>query len=95
MTLADVERVMPNEKGAMRRYLVELMRLPSLPADEVAGLVNLDFDEIDRVWHRDGPTGGDPRGALILTVTHMGSNEAVGASIARHGLPISTARPSM
>ena len=71
------------------RYLVELMRLPSLPADEVAGLVNLDFDEIDRVWHRDGSTGGDPRGALILTVTHMGSNEAVGASIARHGLPIS------
>jgi len=71
------------------RYLVELMRLPSRPADEVAALVNLDADVLDHIWHRDGETGGDPRGALILVVTHMGSNEAVGASIARHGMPIS------
>jgi lauroyl/myristoyl acyltransferase len=84
-----VRRLALRAYGEYGRYLVELMRLPSLPPDAVAGLVNLDLDAVDRVWHRDGATGGDPRGALILAVTHMGSNEAVGASIARHGMPIS------
>jgi KDO2-lipid IV(A) lauroyltransferase len=69
--------------GAYGRYLVELMRLPSLPPDQVARLVpGLDADGIQRV--RDAAPGG-----VIMTVAHMGSNEAVAASIARHGMPIS------
>ena len=40
------------------RYLVELMRLPSLPADDVAGLVNLEPRAVERVWHREGESGG-------------------------------------
>ena len=67
------------------RYLVELMRLPSLPPDELAGLVPaLDADEVRRIW-RDAPHGG----GLIFAVAHVGNNEAVAASIARHGMPIS------
>jgi lauroyl/myristoyl acyltransferase len=68
------------------RYLVDLMRLPSLPADEVARLAG-DLDEHEADIRRilaDAPGGG-----LILTVGHLGSNEAIAANIARRGLPIS------
>lgn len=65
------------------RYLVELMRLPSRPPDEVVALVpDLDIEGIRAIWR--GSEGG-----LILAVAHMGSNEAVGAAVAHHGLPIS------
>ncbi len=67
------------------RYLVELMRLPSLPPDHVAGMVpDIDADEIKRLW-RAAPNGG----GLIFTVGHVGNNEAVAAAIARHDMPIS------
>lgn len=67
------------------RYLVELMRLPSMPAERVARLVpNLDTEAIGRI-REDTPEGS----GLILVVAHMGSNEAVGAAIAGHGMPIS------
>jgi lauroyl/myristoyl acyltransferase len=67
------------------RYLVELMRLPTRPREElVARVSELDVAEIERIWH------GAPRGGgLILTVGHVGSNEAVAAAIAHHGMPIS------
>ena len=66
------------------RYLVELMRLPSLRPDQVGLLAsNLDADEIKRIW-RDAPGGG-----LIFAVGHVGNNEAVAAGIAHHGMPIS------
>jgi len=78
-----VRRLALRAYGAYGRYLVELMRLPGLSPDEIARLVNLDLDAVDRARQHDG------RGGLILAVTHMGSNEAVGASIARHGMPIS------
>ena len=40
------------------RYLVELMRLPSRPAEEVGGLVpDMDVDEVRRLW-REAPGGG-------------------------------------
>lgn len=66
------------------RYLTELMRLPSLPVDEVRGLVApLDSDDVMRRW-KESPGGG-----LILTVGHIGSNEAVAASMAIHELPLS------
>ena len=67
------------------RYLVELMRLPSRPAAELAALVpDLDVEAVRRLW-QDNPRGG----GLILAAGHVGNNEAVAASIARHGMPIS------
>lgn len=67
------------------RYLVELMRLPSLTTAQVAHLVpDLDADGIAAL--RADAT--DP-GGLILAVAHIGNNEAVAAAIADHGLPIS------
>ncbi len=66
------------------RYLVELMRLPSRPSDEVLALVpGLDVDEVRRIWH-EAPGGG-----LIMAVGHVGNNEAVAAAVAHHGMPIS------
>ncbi|HET8786234.1 MAG TPA: lysophospholipid acyltransferase family protein [Candidatus Limnocylindrales bacterium] len=65
------------------RYLVELMRLPTRPAEDIARLVPvLDVDDVRRIWQ------GSP-GGLIMTVGHVGSNEAVAAAIAHHGMPIS------
>jgi KDO2-lipid IV(A) lauroyltransferase len=65
------------------RYLVELMRLPTLPPREVAALVaDLDADGVRRIWE------SAPGGGLIVTVAHVGNNEAVAAAIAHHGMPI-------
>ena len=67
------------------RYLVELMRLPTLPPDVLAARVpDLDADEVKRLW-REAPGGG----GLIFAVAHVGNNEAVAAAIASHGMPIS------
>ena len=68
------------------RYLVDLMRLPSLPPDEIDRLAgDLDAHEVElRHILEDAPGGG-----LILAVGHLGSNEAIAAHIARRGLPIS------
>jgi lauroyl/myristoyl acyltransferase len=66
------------------RYLVELMRLPTLPPEEVSRLAsNLDADGIRAIW------AAAPGGGLILAAGHVGNNEAVAAGIAHHGLPIS------
>jgi len=66
------------------RYLVELMRVPYLPPDQVAALVEpLDAAEIQRI--RDA----SPVGGLIITAAHVGNNDLVGASIAGLGLPLS------
>jgi lauroyl/myristoyl acyltransferase len=66
------------------RYLVELMRLPSMSPGKVGLLVNkLDEEGIRRIW-REAPGGG-----LILAAGHVGNNEVVAASVAHHGLPIS------
>jgi len=66
------------------RYLVELMRLPSMSPDEVGLLASdMDIDEINRLWR------GAPGGGLIFAVGHVGNNEAVAVGIAHHGMPIS------
>jgi KDO2-lipid IV(A) lauroyltransferase len=66
------------------RYLVEVMRLPSRPRDEIAALAaDLDAVEVKRLW-RETPGGG----GLIFTVGHVGSNDVVAAAIAGHGMPI-------
>jgi lauroyl/myristoyl acyltransferase len=65
------------------RYLVELMRLPTRTADEMSAMVPyIDVDELRRI-------AAQARGGLIYTVGHVGSNDAVMAAIARHGMPIS------
>jgi KDO2-lipid IV(A) lauroyltransferase len=65
------------------RYLVELMRLPSLSHEQIADLIHeIDIAGVEEAWH--GSTGG-----LILAVGHVGNNEAVAAAVARHGMPIS------
>jgi lauroyl/myristoyl acyltransferase len=63
------------------RYLVELMRLGTMRPEEVGRLVDLDADGVRAIL-----AGSD--GGLIFTVGHVGNNDAVAASIARHGLPI-------
>ena len=64
------------------RYLVELMRLPSLPAEEVARLVDRrGLEEIEQIWREsDG---------LIIAAGHMGNNEASAAGVASSGWPVS------
>jgi lauroyl/myristoyl acyltransferase len=65
------------------RYLVEIMRLESLSADEaIAKVIQPDLDRIEEVW-RSSP------GGLIFALGHVGNNEAVAAGVANRGWPIS------
>jgi phosphatidylinositol dimannoside acyltransferase len=63
------------------RYMVELMRLPSRPQGEVAGLV--EGDGIDRIVAAFEAHGK----SMIVVAGHVGNNEAVAAGIAWRGLP--------
>ena len=66
-------------------YLVELMRLPTQTPEQIAAMVPaMDADDVNRI-RREAPHGG----GVIFVVGHVGSNDAVAAAIARHGLPIS------
>lgn len=61
------------------RYMVELMRLPSRPLDELAdGLEGDGADRIGAVWQ----AGEHP---VIVVAGHIGNNEAVAAALARRG----------
>jgi len=63
------------------RYVVELMRLPSRSPDELArGAVSEDVERVAARWAESGRP-------LIVVAGHVGSNEAVGASLGRHGYP--------
>ncbi len=65
-------------------YLVELMRVPFLPTEDVVKLIEpLDADEVAEV------RASAPNGGIICTVGHIGSNDAIGAAIAHLGLPLS------
>ena len=62
------------------RYIVELMRLPSgrdHPELETRGV-----HEVGDAWRASG-------GPLILTIAHMGNNEAAASVLAEHGYPVS------
>jgi KDO2-lipid IV(A) lauroyltransferase len=64
------------------RYVVELMRLPHLPDEKAAALVDTStLLPLEAYWKASG------RG-LILTTAHIGNLEGVGRGIARHGWPI-------
>ena len=82
----DDPRVRRVALRAYRRYgtyLVELMRVPYMPQDEVMALVEpLDPAEIARL--RDA----SPVGGLIVTTGHVGNNDVIGAAIAHLGLPL-------
>ncbi|MCJ7711895.1 MAG: lysophospholipid acyltransferase family protein [Chloroflexi bacterium] len=63
------------------RYMVELLRLPSRPREELAN--GIEGDGIDRIidaWRTSGR-------AMIVVVGHVGNNDAVGAAIAGRGYP--------
>jgi KDO2-lipid IV(A) lauroyltransferase len=63
-------------------YIVELMRLPSRPLDEVVELLEHDgLDELEALWRASGK-------GLIITIPHVGNNEAAAAALAHRGFPI-------
>ena len=65
------------------RYLVELMRVPFMPEEQVIGLMEpVDPVAIQRI--RDET----PKGGLIITAAHVGNNDVIGAAIAHMGLPL-------
>ena len=68
--------------GHYARYLVELMRLPSMPAALRATLVEPEgISELETVFRSSN--------GLILSVGHIGNNEACAAGVAWRGWPIS------
>jgi lauroyl/myristoyl acyltransferase len=62
-------------------YMVEIMRLPALPAEEVSKLVLGDgVDRIAGAWQAHGKS-------MIVCAGHVGNNEAVAAGVAWRGFP--------
>ncbi|HEY4189493.1 MAG TPA: hypothetical protein VGM28_03650 [Candidatus Limnocylindrales bacterium] len=64
------------------RYIVELMRLPSRPHEELAAAV-VDAGLVEMVdrWRISGRP-------LIVVAGHVGNNEAIGAALAGRGYPV-------
>ena len=63
------------------RYIVELMRLPSRPHEELAAGVEGDgVERVAQAWRDSGQ-------AMIVVAGHVGNNEAVAAAIAGAGYP--------
>jgi len=65
-------------------YLVELMRVPFMPTEDVVKLIE-PLDPVEIAARR----ASAPEGGLICTVGHVGNNDAIGAAIAHLGLPLS------
>ncbi len=62
-------------------YIVELMRLPSRPADELADSIEGDgIERLVSIWRESGQP-------VIVVAGHVGNNEAIAAAIAGHGYP--------
>ncbi|MFL5720011.1 MAG: lysophospholipid acyltransferase family protein [Chloroflexota bacterium] len=82
----DDPRVRRVALRAYRRYgtyLVELMRVPFMPQDEVMGLIEpIDPAEVARI------RAAAPAGGLIVTTGHVGNNDVIGAAIAHLGIPL-------
>ena len=63
------------------RYMVELMRLPSRPREELAAGIEGDgVERLAQAWRDSGQ-------AMIVVAGHVGNNEAVAAAIAGAGYP--------
>jgi lauroyl/myristoyl acyltransferase len=77
-----VRRLALRAYGHYAQYLVELMRLPSLLAEERAALVEPEvLEELEAAWRSSN--------GLILCVGHLGNNEACAAGVASRGWPVS------
>jgi KDO2-lipid IV(A) lauroyltransferase len=64
------------------RYLVEVMHLETMSAEEAGShVVQADLDHIETSW-RESP------GGIIFALGHVGNNEAVAAAVADRGWPI-------
>ena len=64
------------------RYLVEIMRLPSMTKDEAAAMLDPEgVEEVERIWR-----GSD---GIIFAACHVGNNEAISAGIGSRGWPLS------
>lgn len=76
-----VHRLALRTYKAYASYVVELMRLPTLPeAQRAAMLAGTGMDEIIDTWTASGRP-------MIVVAGHIGNNEAVAAAIAHRGLP--------
>jgi lauroyl/myristoyl acyltransferase len=64
------------------RYVVELMRLPARAAKDPTQLAMEGVDELEAYWRSTG-------GPLIITVAHIGNNEACATALAHRGYPVS------
>jgi phosphatidylinositol dimannoside acyltransferase len=77
-----VRRIALRAYRSYARYLVEIMRLPSLSAAEARAMLDPEgIEEVERIWR--GSNG------LIFSAAHVGNNELIGAGIALQGWPIS------
>ena len=77
----EVRRLASRAYRNYARYLVELMRLPRMPLDEIARRVEPQgLESLISIWRE---TGG-----VILVAAHVGNNEFVAGGVASHGLPI-------
>ena len=65
-------------------YLVELMRVPAMPAERIVELI----EPLDAAWIQRA-RDASPVGGIIVTAAHVGNNDVVGAAIAHMGLPLS------
>lgn len=64
------------------RYLVEIMRLPSMTKEAAAAMLDPEgVEEVERIWR--GSNG------VIFTACHVGNNEAISAGIGSRGWPLS------
>lgn len=77
-----VRRIALRAYRSYARYLVEIMRLPSLTAADARAMLDPEgIEEVERIWR--GSNG------LIFSAAHIGNNEIIGAGIALQGWPIS------
>ncbi len=83
----DVARLARDVYRAYAGYVVGLMRLPALPADVPARLVDADgergLDSFRRLYERLRDEGR----AMIIVTLHVGSMETLAAAMASHGFP--------
>jgi KDO2-lipid IV(A) lauroyltransferase len=78
----EVRRIALRSYRSYARYLVEIMRLPSLGPEEARAMLDPDGIElVERIWR--GSNG------LIFSAAHIGNNDVIGAGIALQGWPIS------
>jgi len=82
----DVAALARGIYGTYSRFTIELMRLPSLPADEPARLVRLEGELHERfmaLWRQCESEG---RGIIVVS-GHIGSIEVFAGAYAQQGIP--------